>query len=110
MRVLKSKLLGCETCLAALPLFFWVWNRNRSDKALGVRILCILKNRITLAYFNQSSILHNRNSVRQDVYDRKVMADEETGKLQLILKLKKKVQEASLHRYIKGRSWLICNQ
>jgi hypothetical protein len=62
----------------------------------------MLQDLIAISYFNEATFLHHRDAVSQNIDDRKVVANEETRKLQLILKSQQEIQETGLDRYIKS--------
>ena len=74
-------------------MFLWIRNRNSSDEAPRVRILCILEDLITIANLDKASFLHHRDTVREDVDDGKVVADEEACEVEALLKFQEKVRK-----------------
>ena len=67
-------------------MFDWVWDRDSCNQFAGVWILGIFQDFIPVTLFDETPILHHRDSVREDVHDGEVMANEKTCELQLILK------------------------
>jgi hypothetical protein len=55
---------------AAYALLSWIWNRNGSNEATCVITLWMLQDLIAIADFNKFTVLHNSNSVSQDIHDR----------------------------------------
>ena len=60
----------------------------------------MLEDLVAISYFNQAPFLHHRDAVGQDVDNSKIVADEEAGEFQFILKVEQKIEEASLDRNI----------
>jgi hypothetical protein len=58
------------TRLATLLLLGRVWNRNRRDKALSVRIFWTLENLVASANLNKSTMLHYCDPVGQYIDNR----------------------------------------
>jgi hypothetical protein len=89
-----------HTCLAATFLLCRIWNRNRREQHLSVRILRVAKDLVTVSRLDQATVLHNSDAVRENLDDSDVVADEQTGELELLLEFLQQVEEASLNRNV----------
>jgi hypothetical protein len=88
---LVAKLARRESRFSAQLLLGWIWNWDCPDQTLGIWMLRVLEDLISRANFHQLAILHNSDSVAQNIYDAKVVADEEAGEFQLSLELLKQL-------------------
>jgi hypothetical protein len=99
-----------HSSLATKLLLGWVWHWNCREEHAGVLIFWIAENLVTVANFNQTAVLHHCNSVSKNLNHGNVVADEQTGELQLFLQFLKQVKESCLNRYVESGGWLIGNQ
>ena len=68
-----------------------IGQRHGSDESLCVRVFGVSQDLVSRALLHQSTAMHHRDPVREDVDDREVVADEQTGALQALLQLLQQV-------------------
>lgn len=78
-----------------------VRDRDGRQEGFGVRMLRVAEYILCFALFNDYTMVHNSNPVRDMADDCQVMGNEKVGNLQLCLQILKKVDNSCLDGYIK---------
>jgi hypothetical protein len=74
-----------HSSLATLLLLGWIRHWNSRQEHLGVFVLRIAQDLVSVANLNKSTVLHHGDSVSQNFDHGDVVADKETRELELFL-------------------------
>src|SRR6202051_4127560 len=93
----------------ALPLHFWIRDRDRRQQRLGIRVQ---RRGIKLARgrgLDDAAEIHDGHALADMLDDRQIMGDEEISQPQLLLQVLQEIDDLGLDRYIQRRHRLVAD-
>src|SRR5699024_698802 len=91
----------------SLPAALPIWDRNRREQALRVRVDGVAHDLRGLADLDEVTVAHDGDALGDPFDHRQIMADEQARESVFLLQAFEQVEDLRLHRYVERRGRLV---
>jgi hypothetical protein len=92
-----------------MALDLWVWNRDRSEKCPGVRVLRVIEQSGARACFNHLTQIHHQHPLTDMTNHGQVVRDKNQRETELLLQVAQQIDDLGLDRNVERRNRLVAD-